>query len=314
MTVENNGLKISGHDCPRHMAVVGMFDGVHLGHRFLIGRLKDEAMSRGLRPMAVTFTNHPLEVIAPQKAPLLLTDAARKESLLRQEGVMPVMLPFDSRLRDTGAADFLLMLKSRYGVEALMLGFNNRFGHDAPRDFDTYRTLGRQCGVDIVLAPEFRCQGEKISSSAVREAVSQGDMTRAAAMLGRLYSVTGPIVHGHMLGRTIGFPTANVAAGNRILLPAPGVYAAVATRENGETLAAMVNIGRRPTVENEASAPVSVEANLLGFSGDIYGEQLQLEFVARMRSERRFHSLEALKTQLEADRREAAEIVAAMRG
>ena len=120
------------------MAVVGMFDGVHLGHRFLLDALKAEASRRGLAPLSVTFSNHPLEIISPAKAPLLLTGSDEKRAFIAGEGVETVVMPFDGRLRDTSSADFLLMLRREYGVEAMLLGFNNRFGHDAPRDFVEY--------------------------------------------------------------------------------------------------------------------------------------------------------------------------------
>lgn len=293
----------------RRMAVVGMFDGVHLGHCFLLGSLKEEARRRGLSPIAVTFSNHPLEIIAPAKAPLLLTGCDEKRALLCGEGVETVVIPFDSCLRDTSSADFLDMLKRDYGVEAMLLGFNNRFGHDAPRDFEAYCRLGSDCGVEIVRAPEFQAEGMKVSSSEIRRLISAGDVAGASRLLGRPYSVAGTVGHGHAIGRTIGFPTANLQVDSRRLLPAEGVYAAEAQLPDGERRGAVVNIGRRPTVEGNNDAPLSVEAHIIGYSGDLYGSPLTLSFVARIRSERKFSSLAALKAGIAADLRAATDLL-----
>ena len=301
---DNNGKAASGR-----MAVVGMFDGVHLGHRFLLDALKAEASRRGLAPLVVTFSNHPLEIIAPAKAPLLLTGSDEKRALLAGEGVETVVMPFDSRLRDTSSADFLLMLKREYGVEAMLLGFNNRFGHDAPHDFDEYCRLGRDCGVEIVQAPEFQADGSKVSSSEIRRLVSEGEVAEASRLLGRPYSVAGTVGHGHAIGRTIGFPTANLVVDPRRLLPAEGVYAAEALLPDGERRGAVVNIGRRPTVEGNNDAPLSVEAHIIGYSGDLYGTPLTLSFVARIRPERKFSSLAALKAGIAADLRAATDLL-----
>lgn len=295
------------------MAVVGMFDGVHLGHRFLLDALKAEASRRGLAPLSVTFSNHPLEIISPAKAPLLLTGSDEKRAFIAGEGVETVVMPFDGRLRDTSSADFLLMLKREYGVEAMLLGFNNRFGHDAPRDFGEYCRLGRECGVEIVQAPEFQADGSKVSSSEIRRLVSSGDVAEASRLLGRPYSVSGTVGHGHAIGRTIGFPTANLNVDPRRLLPAEGVYAAEALLPDGERHGAVVNIGRRPTVEGNNKAPISVEAHIIGYSGDLYGAPLTLSFVARIRPERKFSSLETLKAGIAADLRAATDLLSSHR-
>ena len=286
--------------CLKKVAAVGMFDGVHSGHRHLLDELQRQAGERSMRPLAITFANHPLEVVRPEAAPKLLTSPQQKVELIRAAGVEQVVcLPFDAELRDTSAAAFLDMLRCRYGVRALLMGFNNRFGHGAPRGFDEYCALGAAHGVEIIAAGEFHIDsGESPSSTAIRRALQLGDIALANAMLGREYSLEGSVTHGKELGRRLGFPTANVAVEGYRQLPAPGVYAA---RALGRP--AMVNIGRRPTVD-AADAPLSVEAHIIGLpeGTDLYGSMLSLEFTARLRDERRFPSPEALATQLAADR------------
>ncbi len=282
-----------------------MFDGVHAGHRYLLDGLRREGLRRGLEPLALTFSNHPLEVVRPQAAPRLLTSPGEKVELIRALGIARVeCIPFDEALRLTPAGDFLDMLRRRYGVEALLMGFNNRFGHDAPRDFNRYRALGAARGVEIIAADECRLEragapaGAVPSSTAIRRALAEGRLPEAEAMLGRRYRVTGEVVRGKQLGRTIGFPTANVDVPQWRQLPAPGVYSAMC----GD-LPAMVNIGRRPTVD-PAGAPLNVEAHIIGLpaDADLYGRGLALDFVTYLRGERRFASVEELAAQLREDR------------
>ena len=285
------------------IAVVGMFDGLHAGHRFLLEQLQSEGVDRGLHPLAVTFANHPLEIIAPGRAPLLLSTPDEKSSLFAGTGVEAEIIPFDDSLRLTSASDFLHMLARRYNVQAMMIGFNNSFGHDAPRDFDTYRRLALSHGIELLQAPELTIGDRHISSSAIRVLLAcEGDAGTAATMLTRPYSLAGIVAGGRQIGRTIGFPTANISLGDaRKLIPKTGVYAAVATCRNGMAYPSVVNIGHRPTVEKSAAAPLSVEAHLIGFDGDLYGQQLGLGFIARIRPEQRFPDLEALRCQIEDD-------------
>ena len=292
------------------IAVVGMFDGLHAGHRFLLEQLQSEGVDRGLHPLAVTFANHPLEIIAPGRAPLLLSTPDEKSSLFAETGMEAEIIPFDDSLRLTSASDFLHMLAKRYNVQAMMLGFNNRFGHDAPRDFDTYRRLALSHGIEPLQAPELTIGNRHISSSAIRALLAcEGDARTAATMLTRPYSLAGIVAGGRQIGRTIGFPTANISLGDaRKLIPQTGVYAAVATCRNGMAYPSVVNIGHRPTVEKSDTAPLSVEAHLIGFDGDLYGQKLGLGFIARIRPEQRFPDLEALRCQIQDDVNTAAGI------
>ena len=285
------------------MAAVGMFDGVHLGHRHLLGELREEARRRGLCPLAVTFPCHPLGCIRPGREPRLLSEPEEKRALMEALGVEVAMLPFTPALRDTSAAGFLSLLRDRFGAEAMLLGFNNRFGHDAPADFNDYVALARGCGIEMVQGTEFDLAGEgAVSSSAIRRALGEGDVAHARRMLGRPYRLTGTVVGGKRIGRSIGFPTANIAPpSERKLIPAAGVYAALATLPDGSRREAVVNIGNNPTV-NGHDGPQTVEAHLIGFENEIYGQPLTLDFAERLRGERRFPSLEALSAQIAADR------------
>lgn len=285
------------------IAVVGMFDGVHAGHRHLLAHLRREAADYGLRPLVVTFANHPLELIAPAKAPALLSSPDEKLLLLAREGVEVEMLTFDEALRNTSTEGFLRMLRDRWNVRRMLLGFNNRFGHDAPSDFAEYKQIGRKCDIEIERGTEFlSAASQTVSSSEIRRLILNHDIPEANALLGRRYSLVGKVAHGQAIGRTIGFPTANVVpAFGRKLIPPGGVYAVEALTADGHPYPTMVNIGARPTICPDGATP-TIEANLIGFDGDLYGTQLALNFIAYLRPERKFPSLDALQTQLSLDR------------
>ena len=289
------------------MAAIGMFDGVHLGHRFLIGRMADEAHARGLRAVAVTFSRHPLAVIAPEREPGLLTGPEEKCRLLREAGADDVvMLDFTPALRQLTAEQFMRQLHDSAGIERLVIGYDHRFGSDSPK-MEDYPAIGHLTGIEVTVAPPRDEGSSQISSSMIRRELAEGNVEKAAEALGREYTVDGMVEGGKRLGRTIGFPTANLRPEVARMLPAEGVYATRALLPSGESYPAMVNIGRRPTVD-VAGAPLSVEAHLLGFEGDLYGSHLTLEFLQRLRGERKFDSVEALRAQLEADRDQALEV------
>lgn len=281
-------------------AVVGTFDGVHLGHRFLIDSLRNRAAVRGLQPLVLTFSDHPLTLITPTGIPPRLTDAGCRRILLEAEGVEVAMLDFDPQLRSMTAAEFLEMINRRFGVKLFLLGYNNRIGSDRlGADSLAGKEIG---GVEVVAADEHPAM--RVSSSLIRNALSKGKVEDAARMLGRPYSIEGKIVAGKQLGRTIGFPTANLETEPGVAIPAVGVYA-------GKMLghAAVINIGHRPTVEGRTDAPLSIEAHLLDFSGDLYGLTAELTFLRRLRGEQRFESLNALKLQIQKDIDNARDIL-----
>lgn len=288
----------------RYVATAGMFDGVHRGHQFVLRHLKEEAARRGLTPLVFTFSRHPLEVIAPDRAPRLLTTPRQRIELIGELsgiGRVEILEPSPEFLRTTGH-DFLTHLHGSYGVDAFVMGFNNRIGCDGA----TPATLGNT-DVDVLALPALESK-QPVNSSAVRQALQAGDIAAGEEILGHRWRYRGHVVSGKQLGRTIGFPTANIeGAGPNLILPRTGVYAVDITLPDGTMHRGMANIGYRPTVDRPG-APASLEVNIFGFSGDLYGAQVDIAFLKRLRAEKPFDSLEELRQQLEADRSAAQNI------
>ncbi len=281
-------------------AAVGMFDGGHLGHRSLLVHVREAANIRGQVPAVFTFDAHPLEIVAPERAPKLLSSLPERINLLHEAGAEHVeVLKFDSELRNLSAEDFMAMLRNRFNVATLVIGFNHRFGRGADGSFDEYRETGHSLGIDVLKADE--CAKPGISSTAVRHMLAKGDIEHANALLGRHFRMTGIVENGHHIGRTIGFPTANIRVDPRIIVPAPGVYAAKATMPDTTEYPAMVNIGVRPTVDNTPSPDITIEAHMIGFDGNLYGKEITLGFIGYLRPEQKFPTLVALRTQLASD-------------
>lgn len=285
-----------------------MFDGVHLGHRHLWEQISRMATDAGATSLAVTFRNHPLELIAPDRAPMSLCTIEERVELLRQAGADEVLvLDFTPELRSLKAAEFVEMLARDHGVTDLVMGFNHSIGSDRVCSPEGFAELSHRTGVRLHPASEFRCElCPDVSSSAVRKALSEGDIATANHLLGRAYSISGNVGHGKELGRTLGFPTANIEGWpQRQIMPAPGVYALDVSLPDGSLRRAMANIGRRPTVDRQTDAKTTVEVNIFDFDGDLYGQPLTLHFLKRLRSEQRFDSLSELQAQLQRDRLES---------
>lgn len=290
----------------RRIAAVGMYDGVHPGHRFLIDYLGVEARSRGLRSAAVTFSRHPLSLVRPLEAPPLLTTLEDRVDMLGEAGADDViLLSFNDRLRRLTAEEFLRLLHGSFAIDALVLGFNNRFGHDGPEGIERYRQIGAHVGVDVIAAPEYRGKGAPVSSSSIRHMLMEGEAEAAAMALGRPYALRGRVVDGNHIGRTLGFATANLSPLEpSALIPKTGAYAAWVTTPDGERRAAMVNIGYRPTVSGgDCGSDITIEAHILDYTGYLYDEDIVVEFVRYLRPERRFASPDKLKAQLADDAR-----------
>lgn len=280
-------------------AVIGTFDGVHLGHIAVLHKLKEEADNRGLTPIAITFDRHPLALIDPQRAPKAITSIPKKEELILRSGVLPIVIPFDEELRATSAEDWMLRLKREHDVRMLVVGYDTTFGCDGiAYSISDYKRLGERLGIEVIEAPFV----PGISSSAIRKAIANGEIKEANDMLGRHFSLSGIVVAGNRLGRTIGYPTANIMPSPGIVVPANGVYAVKITLPNGKKRDAMVNIGVRPTIRrgNEKT----VEAHIIDWNGDLYGKSVTLTFYSRLRDEIAFKSIDALRKQLDADRLE----------
>ena len=292
-----------------HIATVGMFDGVHLGHCSLLSELKRLGAERGMATAVFTFDRHPLSIISPDKAPASLSPLDERVKRLLAAGVDDVeVLAFDGQLRALDARSFITMLRDRYGVRAILMGFNHRFGSDRLKNFADYAAIGRELGVEIVRGEEWS-SGEgahSVSSSSVRRALGEGNMKLAAEMLGRPYSISGKVVGGRRIGRKIGFPTANLQPDEATCqLPAPGVYAVDVAMPDGTVRRGMLNIGVRPTVDHSDCPALTIEVNIIGWDGDLYDSRLTLSFISRLRGEMRFADLDALRTQLTRDREAA---------
>ncbi len=284
----------------RYAATIGFFDGVHTGHRFLLEQVKAEAAKRGLSGMAITFSEHPRAVLKADYQPNLLTGEEEKTRLLASTGIDALlMLDFTRKFAAQTAEEFIGRLAEDYGVRCLVIGHDHRFGSNRNDGFEEYKAYGATCGIEVVAAEALKNADFIVSSSAIRRLLGEGLAEQAARALGRSYALEGSIIGGKRIGRELGFPTANLqAAEKRQLIPKEGVYAGYATVE-GCTYPAMVNIGRRPTLD--ADGHQSIEAHLFGFSGDLYGKTMRIEFTNRLRDEKKFISLEALQAQLRKD-------------
>ena len=286
------------------VATVGFFDGVHRGHLFLIGQVKRLACERGMASLLVTFDSHPRQVMQHDYQPRLLSTLFEKRRLLQASGADAcALLHFTPELARLTAREFMeRVLRDGLGVKMLVVGYDHRFGRDRADGFEDYVRYGRELGIEVVRAEACRVGQVNVSSSVTRAFVSEGEMEMAARCLGRPYELTGRVVPGFHVGRELGFPTANLQPDDPLkLVPARGVYAVRvygALPEN-RFCAGMLNIGMRPTLEN-GDAP-SIEVHLLGFSGDLYDCELRVEFVRRLRDEKKFRSRAELVRQLQAD-------------
>ncbi len=286
---------------------VGVFDGVHQGHVFLLERLKERASQMDLVPGVITFLSHPRNVLHPERKLPCLSSREERLRLLRRRVDLVIELPFTKKLADLGARDFVEMLREHLDLKMLVMGPDFALGRGREGDASLLRKLGEELGFEVEVVPPLVIRGRRVSSSAIREALSSGDIETANAMLGRSYSLEGVVVRGASRGRALGFPTANIAPDPQKLLPARGVYAALAF-VNQRFYKAAVNIGVRPTFES--SEEITIEAFLIGFEGELYGAECKLHFVKRLREERRFPSAEELISQIREDVKRASEILA----
>lgn len=292
------------------VVTVGTFDGVHRGHQAVLDEIGERAARRNARSVLVTFDRHPLTVVRPDAAPPLLTTPDEKKAILAQSRLDYVsFLPFTRTLSHYTPDEFIrLVLVDRYRVEELVIGHDHGFGRSRAGSIDTARRLGARLGFDVDVVPAVSFDDRSISSTAIREALIVGDVERAAGGLGRPYSFRGPVVHGLGRGRDLGFPTANIPApsGGK-LLPREGIYAVRAAIRR-EIRNGLLHLGPRPTF---AGSPPSIELYLLDFDREIYGETVQVDFLARLRDVEPFASAAALVRQMQADRDRAVEFFAA---
>ena len=296
------------------VATIGMFDGVHLGHQFVLRQLVEQAREQGLQPLCITFDQSP-------RQEQVLTPLDEKVRLIRQLGIDRVeVLAFTEALKALTAREFMKqVLRDQLDVRMLLTGYDNRFGHNREEGFDDYVRYGHELGIEVVSlppapgltpSPSPNGEGNVVSSSYIRQLLSEGQVAEAAKCLGHSYSITGNVAHGEHIGTEMGFPTANlVPSSMQQLIPAPGVYAVRVFRtENGQRImeSGMMNIGTRPTFDGHEQ---TLEVNIFHFDRDLYGQPLSVEFVDRLREERRFDSMEALREQLKEDTIQAEQVL-----
>lgn len=287
------------------IATIGFFDGVHKGHRYLFKQLNEEAAARGLKPLIVTFEEHPRTVLQSDYIPKLLSTKEERKALLSAYGEV-VMLRF-STIRDLTAEQFMIRLKEEYGVEVLLMGYDHRFGSDGLRNPEDYRRVGSKQGIEVLRMEEYQDGTQHVSSTEIRTALEKGDVERAKELLGRPYALFGKVVHGKGLGRTIGFPTANIEPEepNKII-PMAGVYAVEVRGERlkDEGVNELANervsgLGVRGMCNIDSQGVI--EVHLLSYKGNLYGQNLTIQFMQFIRKERQFHSLDELQQQIKAD-------------
>ena len=281
----------------RRAASIGTFDGVHRGHHIVLDTVVNVARDKDMQPVALTFDRHPLQLIAPKRAPGMITTMRRKNYLIEKRGVWPITVAFDDTTRKMTAKEWMMHLRDYYNIDVLVVGYDNTFGCDGVNmSVADYRDIGTELGIEIIEAPIV----EGVSSSAIRKAIARGDIEGAALMLGRPYHLPGTVTHGNKLGHTIGYPTANLQPMPGLLIPASGVYAAEAVLPDGNIKKAMVNIGTRPTIKR--GNELTIEAHIINWDGDLYGKPLRLYFHKRLRDERQFKSIDELREQLAKDK------------
>jgi riboflavin kinase / FMN adenylyltransferase len=281
---------------------LGNFDGLHRGHLKIIERVRRGAVEHGGTPMAMTFDPHPPRVVRPDKAPQLLMTKAQRLDALHRAGIACVaVVRFTRELSGWDPETFVrTVLVDWLRVSEVWVGANFLFGHDRAGNFSLLRTLGQRYGFRADKIDPVRYKDFVVSSTRIRRLVTEGRMDEAGALLGHQYSLDGVIVEGRRRGREIGFPTANLATENE-LAPPFGVYATMMLID-GIIHPALTNIGLRPTF---GETTPTIETHVLGYSGDLYGKQVTLSFVQRLRDERRFDDIDALRAQIEADQRRA---------
>jgi riboflavin kinase/FMN adenylyltransferase len=283
---------------------IGAYDGVHLGHRALLRDLSARAAAEGLSTVVVTFDRHPAAVVRPDSAPKQLTSLEQKLELLAECGIdRTLVVPFDAARADETAEEFVQeILVDQLGARLVVVGEDFHFGHGRKGNVELLRRLGTEHGFEVVGVGLTGDESEAVSSTRIRALIAAGDVAGAARLLGRPHEVRGPVVRGDGRGGPeLGFPTANVAVDDDIALPADGIYAGYLTRADGSVHGSAISVGRRPTFYEPGTAPVLVEAYLLGFDGDLYGEPVRVSFRERLRAEQRFDSVEALVAQMKAD-------------
>ena len=293
------------------VATVGFFDGVHRGHQYVVSQMKELARSEGLRTTAVTFGQHPRQVLDSTWHPQLLTTLDEKARLLEETGIDSlVVLPFDREMARLTARQFMQLLSQRIGAKVLLTGYDNRFGcrlqvrlpdgNQRDEGFADYVNYGQELGLQVVRSKAYEVNGVNVSSSKIRNLLTEGNVETATQYLGRPYTISGRVVEGRHVGRQLGFPTANIEPADPCkLLPAGGVYGVMVSVDGvGAPLPGMMNIGTCPTFDGTAQ---TIEVHIFDYEGNLYGRQMTAAILFRQRGEQKFQTASCLVNQLQTD-------------
>ena len=280
------------------LLTIGVFDGVHLGHKYLLSQLAEHARRQDLLSGVVTFRQHPQEVLSPQTRLPFLTDLAERTNLLKNEGVEAIIpLSFTSEIAQLSARQFVSLLMRYLRMRGLVIGSDFTLGRNREGNIDSLRTLGQDMNFTVTVIPLIMINGEVVSSTAIRNALANGDMKRVLNLAGHPFSLNGRVTSGAGRGLELGFPTANLDIVPEQALPADGVYATWAYID-GKAFKSMTNVGKRPTF---GGSQRTVEVYVLDYHSDLYGCELRIDIMARLRSEGRFDTVDKLKKQITED-------------
>ena len=279
------------------IATIGFFDGVHKGHQFLFAQVCSIAEQEGMQPLIVTFDQHPRAVLQNDYIPQLITSLEERRALLQQYAEV-LVLPFE-QIRALTAQQFMSFLKDKYDVQKIVMGYDHRFGADRLSQIQDYRFVAQSIGVEIIKQGEYIDGEWHVSSTEIRQALLNGNVVVANELLGRNYTLNGVVVRGKGIGRTIGFPTANIQPETpEKIIPKSGVYAVQARTSTSSWMPAILNIGTNPTIGNNEQ---TIELHIPHFDENLYGHQIFVKFARYIREERRFVDIGILREQIEKD-------------
>lgn len=296
------GFPLSGDS----LVTIGVFDGVHLGHKYLINQVKVLARQQGFRSVVITFHKHPQQILAPYSQPPFLTDSIEKADLLKKAGVDSVIvLSFTKKLSQMSAREFLNLLKTKLRMQILVIGPDFAMGRNNEGDISALSKLADELGFRLTVIPPVIKNGEVVSSTAIRKALAEGDMEKIQLLMGRRFGLHGKVIHGKGRGAGMGFPTANLDIIPGQAIPSDGVYATLAYVAD-RVYPSVTNVGMNPTFGNNSR---TIESYLFDLDGDLYGHEVRIEFVRKLRDEIRFNSAGELTSQVDKDIRQAKEVL-----
>ena len=289
------------------LLTIGVFDGVHAGHRYLLGKLQQRAAEKNLLSGVVTFSPHPQSVLHPHNQLPWLSNLEDRVRAFQEIGINIVaVLTFTPKVARLGSREFISLVKKYLRMRGIMVGPDFALGRSREGNIELLRALGREMDFSIEVIPPYKINGEVVSSTLIRRVLTQGDMKKVEMLMGRYFQLGGKVITSDKRGRVLGFPTANLDVRPQQALPGNGIYATIA-QIDGKQFSSATNIGIRPTF---GEGEKTVETHLLNYKGDLYGKDIRLEFVQKLRDEQRFPSSEELKVQIEKDVREVEAILA----